>query len=360
MLRDRFALPPDCRLMFPVSSRPLFEIWLLFLLILALSLRAAASDPLGGVNASSVSCASVMGSGGVPGGSCFVARVSCPEIADMAVPVKVNQPTGTPIGTILFTSGGGGTQWYDLQYTFGEQAIQQVLEAGYTVVQFKFDRPPMGFRNGKFDGWLTGPGGPRALACRWASLAQWAHDNLRATDTSPFCATGNSGGAAAAGYAVAFYGLGPIFNLLEETSGPAFTSVDGGCECNSAPVQTPCGQGTQSLCYLGDATKFIDPAYQNTSCSDAERLHRSPFHGRFIHDSLDATDASFRFPGTEIHIVLGGLDTGSAPPQAMLWRSLITGSSKPTVECVADAPHDLPSTQDGARKIAQDLIASCH
>lgn len=341
------------------SAKILLGIGLLSLLVMAMATPAAAIDPIGSVTAPPVSCASVMGTGGVPGGSCFLAKVSCPGIADISVPIKVNQPARLPIGTILFTAGGGGTQWYDVQFTFGAKAIGDVLAAGYTTVQFKFDRPPVGLGNGKFDGWLTGPGGPRALACRWASLAQWAHDNVRQTNT-PFCATGNSGGSAAAGYALAFYGQGPIFDMLEQTSGPAFTNVDGGCECNAAPVQTPCGQGVKSICYLSDANKFLDPAYQNTACSSAEQLHRSPFQAQFIHDSLDAPDAGLRFPTTQIHIVLGGLDGGSAPPQAMLWRSLVTGSSKPTVDCVADAPHDLPSTADGAKKIADDLIASCH
>jgi hypothetical protein len=322
----------------------------------------AAADQIGKVTAQPVSCASVMGGGGVPNGNCFLATVSCPSIADIQVPVKVNQPAGgNSIGTVLFTVGGGGLPWYDVHFKFGVTAIEDVLAAGYTTVQFDYDMLPQGFmRNQVFAGWLTGPGGPRTLACRWASMAQWAHDNVLQPNT-PYCATSNSAGAGATAFALAFYGLGSMFNMIEETSGPPFTRIDNGCLCNSSFLQTPCGRGALSECYLQDATAFLDPSYNNRSCSMAERTHHSPFESQFVHDSLDSVGATFNFPATDIHLVFGGQDASSSVPQGVMWQSLITDKNgAPTVACVADAPHELADVLDGATKIADDLIASCH
>jgi hypothetical protein len=82
---------------------------LLLCSILGLLSTASATDPLGSVTASVVSCASVNGSGGVPGGTCYKGVVTCPGVNQIPVAVKVNQPNGTPIGTVIFESGEGGT-----------------------------------------------------------------------------------------------------------------------------------------------------------------------------------------------------------------------------------------------------------
>src|SRR5262249_32348640 len=267
------------------SQRLLLLIGLLLGLLLVMAKPASASDPLGNTDAAQVSCASVRGTGGVPGGTCYKALVSCPGIADMPVAVKVNQPPDNSIGTVLFTVGGGGLPWYDVHFTYGALEIENVLNAGYTTVQFNFSFPPVGRSDVPFAGWLTGPGGPRTLACRWATLAQWVHDNIRQSNT-PFCATGNSGGAATAGYAIANYGMGSEFNMLEETNGPPFSRIDNGCLCNAAPIQTPCVAQPISDCYLEEANIYLDPAYANKACSSAEKRHHSPQAGAFLHDSL--------------------------------------------------------------------------
>jgi len=59
-------------------------------------------------------------------------------------------------------------------------------------------------------------------------------------------------------------------------------------------------------------------------------------------------------------LLFGGLDGTVGVAQGMTWAGVITGSSPPTVECVADAGHRIPDVLDGATKIANDLIAFCH
>jgi hypothetical protein len=260
----------------------------------------------------------------------------------------------------MFTVGGGNTEWYDQHFTYGTNAIKMVQSAGYTTVQTNFMFPPSGFgHNETFAGWLTGPGGARALACRWATVAVWVHSNLASSNT-PFCATGNSAGSAAAGYALADYGLGSMFNMLEQTSGPPLTHIDRGCLCTYPEEQTVCGQGLLSECFGHDAQMFIDPSYDNTKCSQAEQTHHTTYLGQFLHDSLDSTDATFVYPTTDIHFVFGGMDDSSAVPLGLDWRNLITPKVPPTVDCVADAPHEIADVLDGATRIATDLISSCH
>jgi hypothetical protein len=162
----------------------------------ALVTTASATDPLGSVTANVVSCDSVKGTGGVPGGTCYKGTVTCPGINQIPVAVKVNQPTGTPIGTVIFESGAGGNTWYDKHFIYGASAIEDVIAAGYSAVQFAFEFYPLGSGNSKvFVGFLTGPGGPRTLSCRLATMVQWAHDTIR-TGNTPFCATAESAGTA--------------------------------------------------------------------------------------------------------------------------------------------------------------------
>jgi hypothetical protein len=321
---------------------------------------AAAIDPLGSATGVVVSCASVNATAGVSGGTCYLVQVNCPGIENISMALKVNPPSGTPTGTVMFAVGGGNTEWYDQHFTYGPNAIEMVQAAGYDTVQTNFMFKPAGFgKNQKFAGWLTGPGGARSLACRWATVAVWVHSNIAKANT-PFCATGNSAASAAAGYALADYGLGSMFNMLEQTSGPPLTHIDRGCLCNTPKEQTTCGQALISECYGMDSLMFIDPSYNNTKCSTAVKTHHSSYDGQFLHDSLDSTDATFNYPTTDIHFVIGGLDTSGAVPQALDWSKAITAKTTPTVDCVADAPHELLDVLDGATKVASDLITYCH
>jgi hypothetical protein len=327
--------------------------------IMGLLTTASATDALGSVSASVVSCASVNGTSGVPGGTCYKGIVTCPGVNDIPVAVKVNQPNGTPIGTVVFESGGGGNVWYDTHFIYGATAIEDVMAAGYSAVQFAYEYYPLGSGNSKvFDGFLTGPGGPRPLSCRFATMVQWAHDTIRTANT-PFCATGESAGAAGLGYVIADYGMAPEINMLEMASGPPFARIDQGCLCNGLTVQNPCGTGSISMCYQTEAGLFIDPAYNNRACTNAEQTHHSPMRAQFLHDSLNSTDATYNFPTTNIHLVFGGLDGTVGVAQGMTWAGVITGSSKPTVDCVADAGHRVPDVPDGAQKIADDIISFC-
>lgn len=323
------------------------------------------------MKAGPVNCSQILGgNGGAQGGNCYQMTVSCPNVADQDVGVKVVNPTGTPLGTVLFTTGGTGQEWYDQHFIYGTQIIDGMVTANYSTVQFAWGYPPVGFPGGgTFGGWLTGPGGPRQLACRWATLAKWVHDNPQVTNSAasaPFCATGNSAGSGVAAYAISFYGEDNMFNMLEETSGPPFSRVDNGCICTrNVTQQSGCTSITQPIneCYGIDGNMFLDPAYNPLThlCSSAESTGDTTNASTFLMDSILASDAKLDYPNIDIHFVYGGQDATSGVAQGTEYWKKITakGGAAPTVDCVQDAPHRIGDVPDGAAKIIADLTAFC-
>ena len=308
---------------------------------------AGGPDPLGTATGTPVTCPP----GGVAGNACYTLAISCPNVADITATLKVTTPSRGSVGTVIFGTGGGGNNWYDQLFTYGALAINTVVGAGFTAAQINF--------NGLPTGWLSGPGGPRHLACRYATAAQWIHDNVLTSGTA-MCATGNSAGGSAIAYALAHYGLDSIFAMVEPTAGPPFGRLDYGCICNQPAKQTPCVAAPLAECLgLSNAQNFVDPAYSSDICSDAMETHDATNQALFYSDSVASADALFAYPKTDVHVIFGGLDTkGGAAALGLEWVTLIT--TKNTVECVADAPHSIPDVLDGATTIASDLINYCH
>lgn len=341
-----------------------------------ISSQQATLGTLGTAAGASTACSAVNGTSGVSGATCYVVTVSnCPGVADQDVWVKVNNPSGTQ-GTVTFLTGGGGTPWYDEQFVFGTNVVNNVVQAGFTTAQINFGAEPTGFPvGGTQAGWLTGAGGVRALSCRFSTASKWIYDHIRQPG-APFCHTGNSAGSAAPAYSLAYHGFDAYYNYLELTSGPPFTRIDKGCICQPPnSFQTQCGQGLQDECYLNyDGSRYVDPAYGPTthSCTDS-MAGTTTYQQQFYNDSLANPNATYSFPNVVIHFVFGGLDTGSAEPQGQEWidggsvspdgtftAPAISGKGGVTQACVATAPHAIADDQAGALTIANDVIANCH
>jgi hypothetical protein len=310
------------------------------------------TDPLGTVTANStVACPS----GGISGSTCYSLNVSCPGVADFTANLKVNIPSA-PKGTVLFGTGVGGPTLYDSTWKYGSDVVQSVLSGGFTTVQVAFGTP----FNTPNNGWLTGPGGVRRLACRYATVAQWVFQNIHNADTGlPFCGTGNSGGADAITYAVTHYGLDSIFAFIEPTSGPPLSRLDYGCICNGGSVATPCGKGTLPLCFAPADAAIVDLSYSTPFCEQASASNTSN-QARFLSDSLNGPGAVFSYPRTAVNIAFGGMDGSVAVPQGLEWFNQVTSSNGPPAPvCIADAPHEMPSVQDAATQIANDINSMC-
>lgn len=309
-------------------------------------------NQLGTASAVSVTCPPSQV--GVVGSACYTVTVNCPSVAPYNVDIKVTNPSGPSVGTVIYTNGGGGAGLYEdpSQFMYGYVAINNVVAANYTVVQTDFNDMTL-----SGPGWLTGPGGPLMLSCRWATLAQWVHDNptLHPANTA-FCATGNSGGGGAIAYALTRYGQDSIFNFVLPTSGPPFTRIDYGCRCNQQTMQTTKCAGVQATCYGTDANLFLDPAYGNTDCSNGAA---TPDTAQWQADSIVSSDGkSVLNYKTPVEFIFGAQDFGSGSALAVLWENAITSTN--SFQCVADGPHKIADVLDGAQLVASEIVKNCH
>ena len=324
--------------------------------------------------------------GGLSNGTCYSMTVSCDEIADLTTYLKVNTPpSATPKGTVLFLIGSGGNGLYDSNpsWAFGYLAVEMV-NASFNTVQISFGEP---FTSSQPHGWLQGPGGVRRLACRYATIADWVYKNPKminanssAANSAPMCATGNSGGSGALAYAVYEYGLAGInttgppqeLAMIEPTSGPPMTRLDQACVCNNSAMgkaDSCTGSVPSPMCYSPSEADIIDPAYQvqgqtsPTLCSNGLSGADGSQAIRFASDSIDYQPTKApAIPVSKtltVNMRFGGLDTSTAVPQGETWWTAV-GPQPPIPACTQDAPHDIPSVQDGATDIANDIINLCH
>jgi len=319
---------------------------------------------------------------GLAGGSCYRVVISdCAEATgEFAATIKVNQaPDPSQLqGTVFFTTGGSGQALYDYDSDFigdsncansncGLMVVQSINAANYRTVQVDFVDPE-GLIN-EPDGWLTGPAadGPRALACRYATLVHAVWSLLLQSDTThPVCATGNSGGGALVAYAITQYGMGntsgpgPIFTLAEPTSGPPYGRIDHGCAGPSAPLSSvSCPEGAKiSEDYgLETASEFVDPSYSTDVCTiDINSDGKKPY-AEFHHDSVLSNDFPEPSYKTVIRSLFGSDDLSSAVPLGLEWYDAI--KSTKSNACIAGAPHELPENFDGASTIVSDVTSLC-
>ena len=333
------------------------------------SVTVTEKDPIGTAQGTSIPCPTF--GGGLPnaGSTCYQVNTSCDGIADFSVYLKVNQPTAAPLGTVMFGTGTGGTSLYDFDEpdffsgssNGGLAVVQSVLNAGFTTVQVSFGSP---FNTQTPNGWLTGPGGVRRLACRYATAAQWVYQNIHNSNTSaPLCATGNSGGSGVIAYALTDYGMDSIFSMVEETSGPPMARLDQACAPPGNSVcqtqQFTCNPGdpveTLSTCYSTDEAGIVDTAYPQPVCRNAIN-GTAPPEGLLLSDSI-LGGPNRSFPKTRVNVLVGGLDTTAAVAQGITWVNSLTSTKGQS--CVSDAPHPIPSVADGAAAIATDIQNLC-
>jgi hypothetical protein len=346
-------------------------------------------DPLGTVTPSTAAAAIIpcpTFSDGLTGATCYQVSVSCDAIADYPAYLKVNTPTGTPLGTVIFGTENGGTTLYDNDPLFiagavngGENVVQDVLNSGYTTVQVSFGGPFSS--SASTNGWLQGPGGVRRLACRYATTADWVYKNIHNSNTSaPMCATGHREGSGALGYAVSEYGLASELSLVEHTSGPAMTRLAWGCNvCGGQYLGSdPCTQTSGvNMCYAGTNNSLditaatIDAAYQvqgqttPTLCTDGLNGTITTNFSRFQSDSIEddpGVTPAFPIPNppTNVKVLLGMLDTGTAAlPQGYEWWGGVGPQPPAVTPCPADWPQAIPSVADGAAQIVSDIKNMC-
>jgi hypothetical protein len=304
-------------------------------------------------NVSNVAC-----KGPLKGGVCQQMTVSCPGVPDVDAYVKTNTPTGDSLGTATYNVGTNGNGLYESTFTYGGTAVGNVLAAGFTTVQIDWGTP---FNSSQPNGWVQGPGGVIAAACRYATVTQWIYDNIQNNASLPLCATANSGGAGVLAYALSQYNSANILSMAEVTSGPPNARMDWGCGCAEGKMAVQCGSSTILGTCFGKVDGAIwDSAYTpNAWCSTAAGGGGLPPGGLefFLNDSVEAPGATYNFPHTYVNLVFGGADNSSAIAIGQDWFNNITSSKAQA--CVPGGEHSLANTLNGAEQIANDLISLC-
>jgi hypothetical protein len=302
---------------------------------------------------SSIGC-----SGSIKNGVCEQMTVSCPGVPDVLAYVKTNSPAGTSLGTVTYNTGTDGNGLYESIFTYGSTAVQNVLNAGFTTVQISWGTP---FNSNQPDGWVEGPGGVLASACRYATVNQWIYENIQASTSIPMCATANSGGAGALAYALSQYPTN--LSMAEVTSGPPTGRLDWGCGCTQGKVAVQCGSSTMlGTCFGSVDAPVWDPAYDPKAatgvCTAAVNGTLPPGGlNFFLGDSVEAPGANYNLPKTHVNLVFGDADNSSAIPIGQDWFNKITSSK--SQGCVSGGVHSLANTLAGAQQIANDLIGMC-
>lgn len=373
--QDANGLPSERRtsILFPL----IFTAILAGFVLLLVTPAQASQDGIGKATLTQGTCDAT----GLANGTCYRAVVTgCPEATgEFAALVKINEPTGNQLeGTVFFTTGGTGNSMYDYDSEFqgdtrcagsncGLLVVQQLNAANYRTVQIDFVDPEQLIS--ETYGWLTGPAahGPRALACRYATIVHAVWTNLMQSDTShPVCATGNSGGGALISYAITQYGMGntsgpgPMFTMVEPTSGPPYGRIDHGCAGTAAPdlsVSCPTGSKISEDYGIETAQDFVDPAYPSGVCSADINSGGKDVYTSFRHDSVVSDDYAKPSYKTVVRVLFGSLDLSAAVPLGLEWYNAIK-STKSAV-CVAGAPHAVPADYTGAEMIVNNMIGGC-
>ena len=298
--------------------------------------------------------------GALKDGVCQQMTVSCPDVPDVMAYVKTNSPAGTSLGTATYTTGTDGNGLYESVFTYGGTAVGNVLDAGFTTVQISWGTP---FNSSQPNGWVEGPGGLIAAACRYATVTQWIYTNIQNNTSLPYCATGNSGGAGALAYALTQYNSADILSMAEVTSGPPSGRLDWGCGCQEGKLAVQCGTASSlGTCFGKSDAPVWDPAYNPNEtpglCTNAVE-GTLPTGGLdfLLGDSVEAPGANYSYPNTYVNLVFGSADDSSAIPIGQDWFNNIT-TSKAQV-CVAGGEHSMADTLAGAQQIANDLIGLC-
>jgi hypothetical protein len=289
-------------------------------------------------------------SGPSPCGSeqCYEVDITCPGVAAVArATIRVGDGSGAARGTIVFFSGGLGTgEWTDM----GADAVRVVSElrgAGYRTVQVVWST-----------GWLAGDAtlgeGQGKLACRPATVARWVFDNLhQPSDSTAYCATGQSGGAAQLSYLVSQYGLADLFAVVMPTGGPPMGRLDRGCirdnPADSAAWFDAAGAGVIDLGF--GAAPGAGP------CSQRD----TSFRARFSEASVAFGAWDYTYPNTMVWFLHGGLDDTNGPEQGDFFRDrlVLEGQTLLMREIVPGTPHPIASTAAGADKVRDVLLAEC-
>jgi hypothetical protein len=310
---------------------------------------AAMPNVLGSVTASNQPCDASEPATHLAATTCTRVTVSCAGVQPLDAELRTTAPVpgSTSRGTIVFGTGGGGTEWWDAKSTTAGGLLSDLAGAGFRVVQRRW-----------VSDWEHGPANMTASSCRYATLLHWLHDNVH--ETGAFCAGGNSGGSTEIAYALAHWNAEAILDMAVPTGGPPMGRIDRGCIdfaidpswCNSL---VPAGWGGQPSCgYTSIEMGWIDEAYGSTAPCAA---HSESERALLLGDSVAAPDATYGYPRTKVDFIWGINDPSYAVASGLLFAQAVTSAKG--LEYVPNTAHAVMDTAAGAHAIFEAATTDC-
>jgi len=163
------------------------------------------------------------------------------------------------------------------------QMIATFTGDGLTVAEVAWQEPG-----------IWGSSRPRTMACRFATVARWAYDNVHSS-AGVFVAQGTSGGASQVAFALTYYGLGDILDLANIGSGPPLCPL---CPFNSTNLEPLLPRG-------GAATVQPQLGYRSTVRIFLGANEESPdivADANAYFSAITSAKSMTRIPGTGHHI----------------------------------------------------------
>jgi len=295
--------------------------------------------PLGSVTVQPGPCAA--GPGPLPTSSCLLLEVDALSNPLASLELRVIDPdVATPVvGTVILAGGGIGADFIG-DDPGGDQLTQDLLAAGFRVIDRRWP-----------NGWFVDSTGVREQSARFAVALDWIRTNLHTV--GPLCAVGNSGGSGEIAYSLTSWDGDDLLEVAVLGSGPPLTRLDYLCE-----VPASAAWSNQCAALVPPATMTCgqpscEPELTNPLCP---LLPPSPAPGELLDQSILFPAAVLAYPTTTVQMLLGTDDCTSAVPLGLLYLAAIT--TPVSLDFVANAPHDLFTTQAGRDAILLALTSS--
>ncbi len=341
-----------------------------------------------------------------------ITSTHCPNTLEVTASLGILNPTGTPLGVVVFFGPLTGGYYYGAATgaVQAKKTITDLRDAGYITVDAKFIK----YGSATTDGWTpnvpassSATHGMLASACRVATVVKYVRDQI-VPNSTPLCLTGHSTGSAAVAYALSSYdadsNLGVDYALM--SAGPPMTNIADLCldwydldgDGQTGEWLATCktylnSYYDQGTCYTGKTdTQFKGICYANTSigqpvfnkaqgitdsndsddtndgyCYDsavtAKGQGGTASKDYLVANSLLASDSDLKLQ-LPVHFVWGKKDCSlHASLAGRLYRDKLiengTALADVTETYVTGAVHDVQVDANGQAEIYNKLLAGC-
>lgn len=343
-----------------------------FAIIVAMANLAEAQRvplPLGFIDSHSIVKLQNCPTGYYPGMTCYSGKVQgCQFTDDLGFTYGYETPSGDFDGTVVFLEGGGGTNPYmDPSYA------QTYLQQGYQVVYVSWNS----------DWEYTNEGRGTSIkyaACRPATFLQYISQNLYSS--GGMCAQGDSAGAGAVAYSLAWYGAGSFLDSVELLSGPVFGDIEQGCVVPNASNVEVCSTGQYGCVgsQWPDSPSYIDGDEGDVSdwsgisgCNGGRKTSDASNDGWKSMSIVDGTDDPvFNYPTTAMAGWLCSNDNSeqnNSAAEGEFFYQQFTNSNQTAAYSVTRinscqgvegvSGGELPDGQNGFDAISNNMLSSC-